>query len=113
MHRMTARLLLIFVLVGTFAPVALAISAPPPHACCMRKMHPHTSPETAFTALDLGSHDCCRPLTVSHAAQPRPRPSAYAVPASAALLPRLLPVDPTPAVNAAHSGRAPPSFSIA
>ncbi len=37
MHRLTARLLLVLLLVGTFAPVALAISAPVPHACCMRK----------------------------------------------------------------------------
>src|SRR5882672_6743134 len=37
MHRLTARLLLVLLLVGTFAPVALAISAPVLHACCMRK----------------------------------------------------------------------------
>ena len=113
MHRLTARFLLILLLVRSFAPVALAISTPPPHACCMRKMHSHTSPETEFRALDYGDHDCCRPLTVSHAAQPRPRPSAHAVLASAALLPQLRSGDAPADVNAAHSGRAPPSFSIA
>ncbi|MBZ5597623.1 MAG: hypothetical protein LAN83_04815 [Acidobacteriia bacterium] len=112
MHRLTARFLLILLLVGSFAPVGLAVSTPPPHACCMRKMHSHTSPETEFRALDCGSHDCCRPLTVSHAAQLRPRPSAYAAPASVAMLPQLRPIDVTAEVNAAHSVRAPP-FSIA
>lgn len=113
MYRLTARLLLILLLVGTFAPVALAISAPPPHACCMRKMHSHDSPETEFRALDCGSHDCCRPLTTSHAAQLRPQPSAHATPVSAALLLLLPPADATADVGTAHSGRAPPSFSIA
>ncbi|MBZ5704801.1 MAG: hypothetical protein LAN63_05565 [Acidobacteriia bacterium] len=113
MHHLTARFLLILLLVGTFAPVALAISAPPPHACCMRKMHSHSSPETEFCALDVGGHDCCRPLTVSHAAQLRPQRGTHAVPASAAQLPQLRPVGATADVNAAHSVRAPPSFSIA
>jgi hypothetical protein len=105
--------LLILLLVGTFAPVAVAISAPPPHACCMRKMHSHDSPGTEFRAFDCGSHDCCRPLTISHAAQLRPRPSADAVPVSTALLLQLPPADATADVSTAHSGRAPPYYSIA
>ena len=44
MYRLTARLLLALLLAGTFVPVAMAISAPVPHACCMRKpMHDHGS----------------------------------------------------------------------
>ena len=44
MHRLTARLLLILMLSGTFAPAALAISAESPHACCKRKpLHDHGS----------------------------------------------------------------------
>ena len=37
MHRLTARLLLFFALVGSLVPVALAASAAPTHACCLRK----------------------------------------------------------------------------
>ena len=33
MHRLTARFLLILLLVGSFAHVGLAVSTPPPHAC--------------------------------------------------------------------------------
>ena len=45
MHRLTARLLLVLLLVGVFVPVALAISATSAHACCMRKpMHGRAFP---------------------------------------------------------------------
>jgi hypothetical protein len=37
MRRLTARLLLLFALAGTFVPPALAATAAPPHACCIRK----------------------------------------------------------------------------
>ena len=37
MHRLTARLLLLFALVGNLVPLALAAGAAPPHACCLRK----------------------------------------------------------------------------
>jgi len=87
MHRLTARLLLVFLLVGTFAPVALAVSsAPPPHACCMRKaMHHDEAPQTELRSVDNGHHNCCGPLTVAHWAQPRPPLSARAGAASSTL----------------------------
>src|SRR5258708_13412015 len=45
MHPLTARLLLVLLLVGTFAPVALPISAPCPHAACLTNPpHPQASP---------------------------------------------------------------------
>jgi hypothetical protein len=115
MHRLTARLLLTFVLVGIFAPVALAISMPAPHACCMRKpMHEHGS-----TSADLHSsavccnHDCCHALTVSQ--------SPHVVPpvgAQISTFSSLIPAERTAAnrsrlIQSSHSGRAPPSFSIA
>lgn len=70
MHRFTARLLLTFVLVGTLAPVALAISAPPPHVCCMRKpLHNHGSHDSELRAAGGERHNCCPPLTTAQAAQ--------------------------------------------
>jgi hypothetical protein len=109
MHRLTARLLLVFMLVGTFAPAALAISTPPPHACCMRKpMHDQAVPQAEFQAIDCCSHNCCRPLTVSHRAQPRPPISARSIKTSATLLFDLHPVHRTTELNPSHSVRAPP-----
>lgn len=40
MQHLTARLLLLIALAGTFAPLALQAAAAPSHACCLRKaMH--------------------------------------------------------------------------
>jgi hypothetical protein len=114
MHRLTARLLLILTLAGTFTPVAFAISAPAPHACCMRKpMHEHGSNAELRAAAMSCNHDCCHALTVSHA--PHLLPSAGVGIGtfstrfqlqSSELSCRLL-------IQAAHSGRAPPQVSIA
>src|SRR6266850_690583 len=84
MHRLTARLLLLFALVGNFVPVALALSAAPsPHACCVRKApqaHPchgmamaTTEPEQlAVRGTGCCNHDCCRGVTVARWAQTEP-----------------------------------------
>ena len=51
MHRVIARLLLVLLLTGIIAPVALAISAAPPHACCLRKpMQGRPSHDAQFQA---------------------------------------------------------------
>ena|SRR5437660_6588349 len=70
MHRLTARLLLIALLAGSYTPVALAFSATPPHACCFRK-HSGSSPESSFDSRHYGE-DCCRLLAANQWAQPRP-----------------------------------------
>jgi len=70
MHRLTARLLLVLVLVGTLAPVALAVSAPAPHACCMRKaMHDHTSRSLEIQSVGGEHRNCCPPVTTAHWAE--------------------------------------------
>ncbi|HXM21139.1 MAG TPA: hypothetical protein VN948_07740 [Terriglobales bacterium] len=115
MHRLTARLLLVLLLVGVFAPVALAISATPPHACCMRKpMHDRASHNAEFQAPPgCCQHDCCRPLPVPQWAHLSRSASAQVTPASATLLSDRRPLRFATTVNHAHSGRAPPQFSIA
>jgi hypothetical protein len=115
MHRLTARFVLILLLVGVFAPVALAISAPTPHACCLRKpMHDRSSHNFEFNAPPgCCQRDCCRPLTVSQWAHLTPSAGARRTPASATLLSDQRLINLTAAVNNAHSGRAPPQFSIA
>jgi len=114
MHRLTARLLLILLLVGVFAPVALAISATAPHACCLRKAMHNSSPHnTTFHApASCCNHDCCRPLTVSHWAELSPPANACAAPAATTLQATLRQARRTTGNDPAHSGRAPPQFSI-
>jgi hypothetical protein len=72
MHRLTAKLLLLFALVGTFAPLALALTGPPQHACCVRKgLHHCNESDGADTSRLLISGagccngDCCRAVTTA------------------------------------------------
>ena len=114
MHRLTARLLVVLLLVGVFAPAALAISAPAPHACCMRKPMAQPTPHDAqFNTPDCCNHNCCRPLTVSQWTQVRPSRSVRTAPQSTSFLAESRPVRRTAQYDDAHSGRAPPVSSIA
>jgi len=115
MHRLTARLLLILLLVSVFAPVALAISTPAPHACCMRKpMYDGSTHNSSFQApATCCNHDCCRPLTVSYWAQIRPTVKASVTPPTSTLQSEPRSIPDIAGTDTAHSGRAPPQFSIA
>jgi len=115
MHRLTARLLLVLLLTGILVPVALAISAAPPHACCLRKpMHGRPSHDAQFQAPPgCCQHDCCRSITVSQWAHVSPLASAQVSPASATLQSEWQGLCFAVSIKHAHSGRAPPQFSIA
>src|SRR5215831_18486216 len=70
MQRLTARLLLLFALAGTFVPVAMQALASPPHACCLRKaVHRcHTqaaSQDPVVSDAGCCHHDCCRAVTTA------------------------------------------------
>ena len=70
MYRLTARLLLVLLLAAIFVPVAMAISAPLPHACCMRKpLDDHGSGRREIRDGDGQNHNCCPPVTTAHWAQ--------------------------------------------
>ena len=96
-------------------PVALAISAAPPHACCLRKpMHGRPSHDAQFQAPPgCCQRDCCRPLAVSRGAHPTSKTGIHATSKSTILQAHREPIHFTSSVNHAHSGRAPPQFSIA
>ncbi len=114
MHRLTARSLLILILSGTFAPAALAISAESPHACCKRKpLHDHGGRSSEFRAPDSANHDCCRSLTISQRAQPRPPISGSVSQPSATLVQEMGPGYRIIAFIDSRSARAPPAFFIA
>jgi len=114
MHKLTARILLTLSLVGVFAPVALAISASPMHACCMRQMHDADNNHRHIQApATCCNHDCCRTVTVSQWAELSSTSANFAPSLttrrqiSAQSIPLLAQND------SAHSGRAPPQLSIA
>ena len=70
MHRLTARLLLVLLLAGIFVPAVMAVTAPLPHACCMRKpMHNHGSSSRDLQAVSGQNRSCCPPVTTAHWAE--------------------------------------------
>jgi hypothetical protein len=123
MQRLTARLLLLFALIGTFAPLALAFTAPPPHSCCLRKSA-HQCHQPANAAADESdqrsirstgccNHDCCRAVTTSQSADPQSSLAPGFAPKveSCAAAPDSR--NPTSNLFASQSARAPPRISIA
>jgi hypothetical protein len=115
MHRLIARLLLLFTLAASLAPVALAATAAPPHACCLRKgVHRcHDSQISDDGPLVLRDASCCnqqcgRAKVSSQWAQAQPRTVVFflqATPSSLAV-PQL--DSPVTASTEFHSTRAPP-----
>jgi hypothetical protein len=115
MQRLTARLLLLFALAGTFLPVALQATAAPTHACCRRASHhchdssAQNSEETGIRDIGCCTHDRGRALTTSHSASPQPHATARftaQIEGSVAYRqPSLLLATP----NASRSTRAPPA----
>jgi hypothetical protein len=109
MHRFIARALLVLLLVGTFAPLALAVSAQPPHACCMRKMHEYPSPHQAeFNAPYCCHHDCCRSVVSSQFAQVPSVVAVLAAPTPTRLQSDLNPAFGSSGPNSSRSVRGPP-----
>jgi hypothetical protein len=60
MQRTIARLLLLFAFAGNLIPLALAATATPPHACCIRKTHHCHNSAASSSQPELLSRDCCR-----------------------------------------------------
>jgi len=84
MHRLTARFLLLFAVVGNFVPLAVASAAEQPHACCLRKAaHPCHGAGRADAIADSSRpdvrdagcchHDCCRGVATAQWAHPQSR----------------------------------------
>jgi len=111
MQRWIARTLLVLLLVGVLAPAALAMGAPSPHACCMRKPSQPSPQQAGIGARECTHHECCRSLAVSHWAQTEPaRSISSAQPSADVLLPtdhRHRPVEP----RDSQLDRGPPSYS--
>jgi hypothetical protein len=76
-------------------------------------MHDDSPHQAEFQALDCCHHNCCRPLTVTHWAQPRPALRALVADQPAKLLLHLGFLRRTVRLNPSLSVRAPPTSSIA
>lgn len=114
MYRLTARILLVLLLVGTFAPAALAVSGPAPHACCLRKMHSRAPEGKTFQAIPhAGNNSCCPPITVELWAEPALQVRVDAGFISADSSPLLPAVHYRVDFNSSDSVRGPPSSSTA
>lgn len=117
MQRLTARLLLLFALVGTFAPLALALTAAPPHACCLRKSahqcHGSDPDQRTFHSTSCCQNNCRRAVTTSQWAHPQPSAAPLFARNVAARLVPSTPATPARKLFASRSTRAPPQISIA
>jgi hypothetical protein len=118
MHRLTARLLLLFALAGSLIPLAQAVTAAPqPHACCVRKAHHcHDSAGEESAQLIIRSagccnHDCCRAAITSQWASPQ-KPTAPVIAQSVTtVIADSHPNTPITRQAASSSTRAPPQVA--
>jgi hypothetical protein len=115
MYRLSASVLLVMTLTGIFSPVALGLSLPSQHACCLRKApRCHDGEPQAQSSLSSGGcaqHSCCRSLGVRQWAQSAlPAVSAGSANCFGFDRPTELPLVRFSAADV-HSCRAPP-FSL-
>jgi hypothetical protein len=108
MHRFTARTLLVLLLVGTLAPLALAVSTQTSHACCLRKMHDSSPHQAEINAPYCCHHDCCRSVVSSQFAQVPAPAGPPAAPAPIRLQADLISAFAKSSLNSSHSVRGPP-----
>src|SRR5215813_11332305 len=74
MQRLTARLLLLFALAGSFIPAAMQAMAAPTHACCRRKAAHQCHGSAELEGRVVSGKSCCqqhcsRGVAPSHSAQ--------------------------------------------
>jgi hypothetical protein len=117
MQRLTARFLLLFALVGTFVPLALAVAAEPPHACCLRKSvhqcHGSDPDERAIRGNSCCNQNYSRAVTTSQWAHPQSSLASFSVRTIESRLAASRAEAPANEPFASQSTRAPPQLSIA
>ncbi|MFZ0294401.1 MAG: hypothetical protein WAL52_12415 [Candidatus Sulfotelmatobacter sp.] len=117
MRRIITKFLLLFALLGNLAPVALAISTPTLHACCLRKgvHHCHGSQASDSGQLVIhGSsccgHECCRAVTTAQWAHAQQRVDSISLQNSNAQAVGFRTNFPASASAEFQSTRGPPAF---
>jgi hypothetical protein len=120
MHRLItkrpiAKFLLLVALLGNLAPLALAATATPPHACCIRNVHHcHDSLTSETGQLVIRDASCCnhegrRAITTHRWACAQPPASASFARNVEPHLGQPSPASPAAEVSRSQSTRAPPS----
>jgi hypothetical protein len=116
MNLRIAKFLLLLTVMGNLAPVVLAITAPNPHACCVRKsIHPcHESAASVadhavLRSGDCCNHGCCRAVTTAQWAYPEPRSARIVLRAVNAQMSASEPNSPDAGSAHLQSARAPPA----
>lgn len=117
MHRLIARLLLLFALAGTVAPSALAITTAPEHSCCRRNAAHHCaetsangSGETVVRNPGCCHGDCGRAVTTIRWAHAQPLPAQHFLQRVALARPAPHAEFSVPASFRSQSPRAPPAL---
>src|SRR3954467_8558744 len=114
MKRLTASWLLVVLLVGVLAPAATALSADPPHACCIRKTpHCHESDsgsQPSVTSRACEQHRCGQSITGSQWAQTAQRITTATIVPSIAMLQLVRFVSRSADIATSISVRAPPQI---
>jgi len=118
MQRLTARLLLLFALAGTFVPLVMQALAAPANACCLRKaVHrchaPGASQDPVASDAGCCNHDCCRAVTTAQWANPEAWPKVASALCVANYETVLDPSTPAKKLLSSRSSRAPPQFPAA
>ena len=112
MQRLTARLLLLLVVVsGSFTPLLQAFSAQPPHACCLRKLHAPKDLPLRISDTTAAHGNCCPPATTRQSAQALELKVFSAVLAVSSFDLRLADPEHNLEFASSLSARAPPIFS--
>jgi hypothetical protein len=118
--RLIAKFLLLVALVGNLAPLALAATAAPLHACCLRKTVHHCHDSAAAIQVSEAAqllvhdaspcnHDCCRAVTTSQWAHAQPPVAIRVAHEVEAYLGQSSPVTTNAEFSSSQSTRAPPS----
>lgn len=118
-HRLTAKLLLLFSAVGNIVPLVQAAIPAPPHACCVRKAAHHcqesTDPDSSHLVIrgaNCCGHECCRAATTAQWAYPRPRGASFSTQEPSARVAERILDSLATKLSSSQSSRAPPRLSI-
>lgn len=117
MQRLTPRFLLLFALIGTFVPLALAVTAAPPHACCLGKSV-HRCHGSDPDERVIRGNSCCnknynRAVITSQWAHPQSSLASFYVQTIESRLAQSRAEAPANELLSSQSTRAPPQLSIA
>jgi hypothetical protein len=119
-HRLTAKLLLLFALVGNLIPLAMAAAPAAPRACCRRMAH-HCHEAAALKSGELvfrDPHCCCngncrRAATTAQWAHPKTRSSQACDAVVERLAGNIRSAFSGKQLASSYSSRAPPQLPIA